>query len=148
MPQLDRDRLESLKAGILGAIATAMIFTILLLINSSILPARFEALQELRIDHLAVTELISCAIAAISGFLFGITYRYIVRSDRNPHLNSGAVAAFSLVRGLAEIDAGLHLQSHNPWWFGLVVLESFLLFAIARVALDIAIGRNWVKTFQ
>jgi hypothetical protein len=129
MPQLDRDRLESL-------------------INSSILPARFEALQELRIDHLAVTELISCAIAAISGFLFGITYRYIVRSDRNPHLNSGAVAAFSLVRGLAEIDAGLHLQSHNPWWFGLVVLESFLLFAIARVALDIAIGRNWVKTFQ
>jgi hypothetical protein len=148
MPQNDRDRIESLKAGILGAIATAVMFSTLLLINSSILAARFEFLRELRIDNPALPELISGAIAAISGFLFGVTYRYIVRSDRNPHLKSGAVAAFGLVRGLAQVDVGLHLQSHNLWWFSLVTLESVLLFAIARIALDIAISRDWVKAFQ
>jgi hypothetical protein len=148
MPQHDRDRLESLKAGILGAIATAVVFSTLLLINSSILAVRFEFLQELRIDNPGLTELIGGAIAAISGFLFGVTYRYVVRDDLNPHLKSGAVAAFGLVRGLAEVDAGLHLQSHNLWWFSLVTLESVLLFAIARIALDIAISQDWFKAFQ
>jgi hypothetical protein len=148
MPQLDSDRIESLKAGILGALAAAAMFSILLLINNSILAVRFEFLQELHIDHLALPELISGAIAAMSGFLFGVTYRYIVRGDRNPHLKSGAVAAFGLVRGLAEVDAGLHLQSHNLWWFSLVTLESVLLFAIARVALDTAISRAWIKAFE
>lgn len=145
---LQNDRLESFKAGILGAFTAAVVFSILLLINSSILAARFEVLRELRIDNPALPELIGGTIAAISGFLFGVTYRYIVRSDRNPHLNSGAVAAFGLVRGLAQVDAGLHLQSHNLWWFVAIAMESILLFAIARVALDIAIGRDWVKAFQ
>jgi hypothetical protein len=132
----------------LGAIATTVVFGTLLLINSSILAARFEFLRELRIDNPALTELIGGAIAAISGFLFGVTYRYIVRDDRNPHLKSGAVAAFGLVRGLAEVDAGLHLQSHNLWWFSLVTLESVLLFAIARIALDFAISQGWIDTFE
>jgi hypothetical protein len=148
MLQLDSDRIESLKAGILGAFSSAVMFSILLLINSSILAARFEVLQELRVVNLSLTESIGGAIAAISGFLFGVTYRYIVRSDRNPHLNSGAVAAFGLVRGLSQVDAALHLQSHNLWWFVLGTLESILLFAIARVALDMAIARGWVKAFQ
>jgi hypothetical protein len=148
MPQHDRDRIESLKAGTLGAIATAVMFSTLILINSSILAARFEVMQELRIDNPALPELISGAIAAISGFLFGVTYRYIVRGDRNPHLKSGAVAAFGLVRGLAQVDVRLQMQSHNLWWFSLVTLESVLLFAIARIALDIAISRDWVKAFQ
>ncbi len=145
---LQNDRLESFKAGILGAFAAAVMFSILLLINSSILASRFEVLRALRIDNSSLLELISLAIAAISGFLFGVTYRYIVRSDRNPHLNSGAVAAFGLVRSLAQVDTGLHLQSHNLWWFVAIAMESILLFAIARFVLDIAISWGWIEAFQ
>lgn len=65
---LQNDRLESFKAGILGAFTAAVVFSILLLINSSILAARFEVLRELRIDNSSLLELISLAIAAISGF--------------------------------------------------------------------------------
>ncbi|HEY9880926.1 MAG TPA: hypothetical protein V6D29_20880, partial [Leptolyngbyaceae cyanobacterium] len=46
---------------------------------------------------------VSTAIAAVSGSLFGITYRYAVRRDRNPQLRAGVVLAFSVVRGLAQV---------------------------------------------
>jgi hypothetical protein len=143
----ESDRIESLKAGTCGALAAAITFSALLVTNSSILAVGFELLRELRVDNLALTEAIGLAIAAISGFLFGVTYRYIVRGDRNPHLQSGAVLAFGLVRGLAQVDAGLHTQA-NLWLLGVAALESILLFAIARLALDLAIGRGWVKVFQ
>jgi hypothetical protein len=68
-----------------------------------------------------------------------MTYRYIIRTDRNHHLKSGAVLAFGLVRGLAQVevtDFALDRLLLN----GVLVVESLLVFAIARYALDYALA--------
>lgn len=53
----------------------------------------------------------SGAIAFFSGLLFGVTYRYLIRSDKNPQLKAGGVLAFGLVRGLTQIELGWNSHS-------------------------------------
>ncbi len=96
------------------------------------------------------------AIALISGFLFGVTYRYIIRQDDSTHLRSGAVLAFALVRGLARLDQRGLGSPLREWgllqaelFLVLVLLgQSWVMFAIARWALDIGLRRGWLQSFQ
>ena len=102
------DRLESFKAGFLGAIASIFAFfaiailhhflqdflTGVQLVNSFVLGNPFILLLKL-------------GMIGFSGFLFAVTYRYIVRRDRNSHLKSGAILAFACVRSFAAIDRDL-----------------------------------------
>jgi hypothetical protein len=132
------DRLESLKSGMVaGSMA-----------------AGTEAAIQLIQGISNLGESVSCgldfgfgmdvAIAALSGFLFGVTCRYAIRKDENPHLSSGVVLAFGLVRGLAQVNG----QDLSPSIFPLVafaVLESILLFAIAYAGLSMAMRIGWVK---
>ena len=124
------ERIESLKAGGLGAIATTIGFSLLALIP----------IQPIALPLLEVQE----AIALVTGFLFGVTYRYIVRQDDNSHLREGAVLAFGLVRGLAQVESSLMAQ---PLLAGTVVLESVVMMAIACVGLEVAMRRGWLKPF-
>ncbi|EAW37425.1 hypothetical protein [Lyngbya sp. PCC 8106] len=140
------ERIESLKAGILSGSMTFLTFSLLIGFNILILANQFEVIEEIKIT-VDIRLIIRGAIAFISGFLFGVTYRYVVRSDHNPHLNSGAVLAFGLVRGLGELDGGLN-TSENGWFFVVVVAESILLFAAARIVLDWALKQGWVNTFN
>lgn len=78
---------------------------------------------------------VSALAAGITGFLFGVTYRYIARRDANPQLKSGVVLAFGLVRSLAQMDVGLAL-SGTPWAVLLLAAQSLILVAIARLSLD------------
>ncbi|MEH2209900.1 MAG: hypothetical protein V7K84_04630 [Nostoc sp.] len=89
----------------------------------------------------------SGAVATFTGFLFGVTYRYIIRSDRNPQLKAGGVLAFGLVRGLTQIELGWNSHS-TIWSFLVLAAESLLWFALAAIALDIAIQFRWVKPFS
>ena len=86
----------------------------------------------------------SGAIALISGFLFGVTYRYIIRQDQNSHLKSGAVLAFALIRGLAWVDA-MDWSLSEILGLVLPVGESVVLFAIAQLALDQALQKGLIK---
>jgi len=133
------ERLESLKAGTLAALSLCLAYSIATLGNGLLL-AELQITTDI---HL----LVRVAIASLSGFLFGITYRYIIREDQNSHLNDGAVLAFGLVRGLAQVDAGLSLTD-TLWAFAVLGLESILLFAIARFTLDWAIQLGWIKPFR
>ena len=138
------ERLESLKAGCFGGLAATIAFSIIFLLNQ-FLSQRGSELAILRSPSF-LTAAASGAIAMLSGFLFAVTYRYVIRHDRNPHLRSGAVMAFGLVRGLAQLEAGL--QSQIALLPAVVMVgESVVLFAIARVALDGAIGQSWIKPF-
>jgi hypothetical protein len=149
-PMLQAERIESLKAGVIAAaamgVALAGIWGLRLPIGPG--PTRIWWLEG--------------ASALIAGFLFGITYRYIVRQDQNSHLKSGAILAFGLVRGLAQISPmiaeGLQ-QINGPLPLdrallldvgrcGLIVLESITLFAVAQLALDQALNRSWVQPFK
>jgi hypothetical protein len=129
------ERIESVKAGSFGGLAAGMSYGLILVVDRSLLA------QNLALDFSFLWEI---AIAMIGGFLFGITYRYIIRTDRNNHLNSGAVLAFGLVRGLAQVD----IQTVDLFVNGVVVIENILLFAIARYAIDSALRWSWIIPFK
>ncbi|MGA7932336.1 MAG: hypothetical protein WCA35_02030 [Kovacikia sp.] len=139
------ERVESIKAGILGALAAGLVFGVAILMNRLLTPD-FQPLAGMFIEMDRLNWLLSGAIALLSGFLFGITYRYIIRQDENPHLRSGAVLAFGLVRGMAQIDTGWTVQK-NLLPFIVLGLESLLLFVAARMLLDLAFHQSWVKPF-
>ncbi|MEM6613393.1 MAG: hypothetical protein AAF652_14270 [Cyanobacteria bacterium P01_C01_bin.72] len=143
MPTLVKERIESVKAGIVGAGAFSiaeLLFSVARgLIFSSVFDADFTALI------FDVQWVIELAIGAVSGFLFGVTYRYVIRSDRNSHLNDGAVLAFGLVRGLALIEKNLILSELLS--LGGLVLQSIICFAIARLVLDLALARKLIKPY-
>jgi hypothetical protein len=138
------ERLESIKAGALGAV--------MLLISTAIALGFHGALQSLYSVDLSElwnlpTLAVRSAIALMSGGLFGITYRYAVRADDNAQLRSGVAGAFGLVRALAYADAG--------WPSGIAVellvlqgAEAIVEFAIAAQVLHYAMGQGWVKPFQ
>ena len=138
------ERWQSLKAGAFGAIAAALIFGMVLQLNT-LLTAQFPDLTGLLTVHSGLTVIVSGAIAKFSGFLFAVTYRYVVRQDHNPHLRSGAVGAFGLVRGLAIAE--ISWQTVSPWVLGLFLLESFALFGGIRIVLDWALSRGWILPF-
>ncbi len=145
-PQLMAERIESLKAGIIGGLSMCFAFAIASLLNTLVLAKYFQTLACLQSDlnwHLWV----SGAVASFTGFLFGVTYRYIIRSDQNPQLKAGGVLAFGLVRGLTQIELGWN--SHSTIWpFLVLAFESVLWFGIAAIALNIAIQLRWVKPFS
>ncbi|MDZ8263337.1 hypothetical protein [Nostoc sp. ChiQUE01b] len=140
------ERIESLKAGIIGGLSVCFSFAIACLLNTLVLATYFQTFVCLQSDlnwHLWVNG----AVATFTGFLFGVTYRYIIRSDQNPQLKAGGVLAFGLVRGLTQIEFGWN--SHSTIWpFLVLAAESLLSFALAAIALNIAIQLSWVKPFS
>ncbi|MCT7971512.1 hypothetical protein [Laspinema olomoucense] len=142
--ELMTERIESIKAGAIGGLSVAVAWAVTSLGNQLILSpgvdswAIFPEWQRLWL---------SGASAGVAGFLFGVTYRYIIRDDVNPHLKSGAVFAFGLVRGLAQVEVGLS-NPNSVVPVAVMASESILMFAVARVLLDAAIARHWVKPFS
>ncbi|HEY9624412.1 MAG TPA: hypothetical protein V6C78_28915 [Crinalium sp.] len=130
------ERIESLKIGVISGTATSVSFSLIALTHSLIVSSSPSLL-----DWASWPIVVSGAIAFISGFLFGVTYRYVVQAAPNPHLKSGAVMAFGLVRGLAQLDVGLQLQG-NPVLMAVQVGESVVMFAIAALILDQVIDKQ------
>ncbi|BDA66820.1 hypothetical protein RIVM261_056060 [Rivularia sp. IAM M-261] len=139
------ERLESLKAAILASFGAIFAFTIinLIQIKFSIFSSTFD-----------LHWWLSAAIVLFSGFLFGVTYRYIIRDDNNFQLKAGGVMAFSLVRGLVQADTKLAMVSDINDIFSLVLpiavllAENVFLFGLAAILLDVAIQNSWIKAFK
>ncbi|NEO99215.1 MAG: hypothetical protein F6K58_11130 [Symploca sp. SIO2E9] len=140
----DSERLESLKAGTLSAFSVMFTYSFNVIGNSLVLAKQFELFALLQIDTL-FGLLVKVAIAFLSGFLFGVTYRYVIREDDNKHLKDGVVLAFALVRGLAPTEVESNLAF---CLLALLSIESILCFTIARLTLDWAIRIHWLKPFK
>ena len=132
------ERIESVKAGSLSGITAGISYVAITTIDKLMLPEYSRSLISLGLE---------AAISIVTGFLFGVTYRYIVRTDRNDHLNAGAVLAFGLVRGLAQLDVS-NFELNQIWIDGLIVGKSILLFSIARYLLDLGLAAGWVLPFS
>jgi hypothetical protein len=132
------ERIESLKAGSLSGITAGISYVSIAMIDRLMLPEYSRSLISLGLE---------AAISIVTGFLFGVTYRYIIRTDRNDHLNSGAVLAFGLVRGLAQIDVS-RFELSQIWMNGLILGKSILLFSIARYLLDRGLAAGWILPFS
>ncbi|WP_031294175.1 hypothetical protein [Leptolyngbya sp. Heron Island J] len=141
---IDPERIESIKAGIIAAVAGIAVSLVFVGLDSLSVLAQplsqsvmFEAIQRV-------------AVAAVCGFLFGVTYRYIVRQDQNPHLRSGAVGAFALTRGLSQLEnvdlSALVLSGVVS--LAIPLVESFGLFLAIRLVLDFGLKQQWLKPFM
>lgn len=136
------ERVESLKAGLVGAVAATGVFGIGTLIEVNHTAWFDQTGHTLALNLISSSILFQASVALLSGFLFGVTYRYVVRNDRNSHLQSGAVLAFGLVRGLAQVDL---TDAYSLAGFKL--LSSLLLFGVAARLLDWLMQRGWLKQF-
>ncbi|MEW6498901.1 MAG: hypothetical protein AB1589_41380 [Cyanobacteriota bacterium] len=145
-PNLSAERIESLKAGTLAALSFTLTYTLISVGNSLVLAESFPQLAALQITT-PVDLLIRAAVAWLSGFLFGVTYRYVIREDNNPHLKDGAALAFGLVRGLAPVEGQQNLIDAF-WLLGVLGIENILCFLVARFTLDWAIYHRWIKPFK
>lgn len=138
-----QERIESLKTGVVGAIACTLAAIAFTALELSCWP---HLRPQPELGALPWASL-GWAIAAATGFLFAITYRYVIRQDPSPHLRSGAVLAFGLVRGLAQVEMGEAFQGEALLLL-LSLGESLGLVAIARVILDRGLAQGWIKPFQ
>ena len=127
------ERIESIKSGLLSALALTGVSAVGSVINPVFVHRPTIALE--------------IGIAAFSGILFGITYRHLVGTGEDDHLQSGAIGAFALVRGLAQAEL-FWMYGENLWTIGIAIIESFVMFGIAALLLDIALQKNWIQRFK
>jgi hypothetical protein len=131
------ERLESLKAGVIAAVGTGVTFTVVWGIHRLIAEPLSVSLGQFAIK---------AAIALFSGFLFGVTYRYVIRTDQNLQLSTGAVFAFGLIRGLATVENQL-LNFQFGVNMAIAIAENIILFAGAAIVLNVAFQKSWVQRF-
>ncbi|MBD2578614.1 hypothetical protein [Oscillatoria sp. FACHB-1406] len=133
------ERIESVKVGVIGGLAFCIAYGLTVAVHTLELPV-LAAFQ----GNNTVETALCWGAAWASGFLFGVTYRYIVRDEDNPHLKSGAVAAFAIVRGVAPIELERDLSEHFLVWiiFG---GESLFCCLCAFFAIDLALRKGWVQ---
>ena len=133
---MDQERIESIKAGGVAALAGMSIGAVLVALHPSLLTSNAYILR--------------LAVATVSAFLFGVTYRYIVRTDANPHLRSGAVGAFALTRSLGQLESitPADLTLSDPLFLALPIAESFGLFMGIRLVLDWGLKQQWFQPFE
>ena len=145
LPSLVAERIESVKAGLLAAMAFTIADLIAILLNNLLFVTWRIQFRLLQVTS-GLDSLVALATALVSGFLFGVTYRYIIRNERNSHLKDGAVMAFGLVRGLALLEATVS-KSDQFWSLAILITEAIIGFAIARYGLDFALRRKFIKPF-
>lgn len=126
-PDSQADRLNSLKAAGLAGFTAIVMAAVLWLVHPT-----------------APGWPVCLAIAAVSGSLFGITYRYAVRQDPNPQIKAGVVFAFGLVRGLALGQQAGFLWPALLWLTMVACGESLVLFGGAAIALEGVHQRGWL----
>ncbi len=140
------ERIASLKAAVVGGFCAGLVSLMILVMNRVLIFDTDMTSLNLFTGMASLTLLVNGAIAGLSGALFALTYRYAVRTDNNPQLNTGVVFAFSLVRGLAQVDAGSAI-AQNFWPFLSSCGESFLIFGLTALTLTFATQRQWLTPF-
>jgi hypothetical protein len=143
------ERIESFKASIIGGLCVFIALALTGLLNVFVLN-RFSVFNTQQINIFEWHLWVSASIVLFSGFLFGVTYRYIIRTDDNLQLKAGGVMAFALVRGLAQIDiqlpcAPIIFNLNAIGANSLLLAENIFLFGLAAKGLDVAIRAGWIK---
>ena len=147
------DRLESFKAGFLGAIASVFAFFAIALLHhflQNFLTGQLISSFELGNSFILLIKL---GMIGFSGFLFAVTYRYIVRRDRNSHLKSGAILAFACIRSFGAIDRDLPTLTLLPLVqlalaIAILLLENIAWLTIVQSILETAIQHKWIAAFS
>ncbi|KAL0920812.1 hypothetical protein M5K25_009982 [Dendrobium thyrsiflorum] len=93
-------------------------------------------------------------IIFIGTALFGVTFRYTIRRDiDNFQLKTGTSAAFAIIKGLAEIEAGKPLELNLASFVShsidgaVSVSENIIIFLAAAIALDFCFKMRLLSPF-
>jgi hypothetical protein len=121
-----KERIESIQVGSISALAFLVPYLLFLIVDRVFLGESITV----------IGTFVKISGAIISGFLFGVTYRYVVRNDDNPHLKDGTVAAFALVRGLVPLQLSTDLIADSGC-LSLFLGESFICFLSSRLLLEL-----------
>ncbi len=121
-----KERIESIQVGSISALAFVVPYLLFLIVDRLFLGESITV----------IGTFVKISGAIISGFLFGVTYRYVVRNDDNPHLKDGTVAAFALVRGLVPLQLSTDLIADSGR-LSLFLGESFICFLSSRLLLEL-----------
>lgn len=143
---MDLERIESVKSGGIAALAGAGVSAVGLVLDVKL----HDMMGGTALN--GTLGIVTIAIGTVCAFLFGITYRYIVRQDKNPHLRSGAVGAFALTRGLSQLEnsdwSALSLDISTVLPLVWPIVKSFGLFLVIRLVLDYALDQRWLQEFR
>ncbi len=142
------ERIESLKAGVLAGFTFMIADLIIRLFHQKVLAINFNNFSDLltKFDDQFLWKMI--IIAGFTGFLFGVTYRYIIRTDQNSHLKDGAVFAFGLTRGLVLLESLNLVNFSDLIPYLILITESIFCFYLARLFLDLGIFYKLLNPFQ
>ena len=121
-----KERIESIQVGSISALAFLVPYLLFFTVDQLFLGESIAL----------IGAFVKISGAIISGFLFGVTYRYVVRNDDNPHLKDGTVAAFALVRGLVPLQLSTDLIADSGR-LSLFLGESFICFLSSRLLLEL-----------
>lgn len=132
------ERLESIKAASISSIVGTL---------ASLPLSLYQATSFTALALHTTIIFIGCA-------LFGVTFRYTIRRDiDNFQLKTGTSAAFGVIRGLAELEAGKHLELNKASFIShaidgvLFVSESISIFLAAAIALDFCFKMRLLSPF-
>jgi hypothetical protein len=133
------DRVESVKAAAISSIGGSLLYApfsiVLALVSSGGLTGQWEFNTDMLAIQLAV---------------FGITYRYATRNDKNENLADGVLMAFVLTRALGNVHvpefcSALPLNCGPPYGYlsssmvgdiGRNLLDSYVAYTAAKYCLD------------
>ncbi len=143
---MDPERIESIKAGGIAALTGLGVGILLVSLDMGLSNHSWIAPSP------TTASIVRMFVAIICAFLFGVTYRYIVRQDQNPHLRSGAVGAFALTRSLSQLENSALPDLGTSWSqllpLALPVMESFGFFLVLRLVLDWALSCQLIRPFR
>ncbi len=143
---METERIESIKAGILGGFCFVIAQFFCWLLNYFILLKRWDffAIFEVKLGLNLAMEV---SILFFTGLLFAVTYRYVIRSDDNSHLKDGAVFAFGFVRTLVFWELNNNL-SENILPLIIFAIETIFAFLFTRLVIDFAFDKQLIKKFN
>jgi hypothetical protein len=132
------DGAESAKAGgiaaLSGSLAAAPVKASALLASNSVISA---AMSKWEFSTLAL---------AVQLALFGVVYRYAVRSDDNDRLKQFAVVAFAMCRALSSTQVYKYIWTPDMYLqLGAYFGESVLAFGWAAAALEFAWKKGYAR---
>ena len=101
-PFTPAERIESAKVAIAGGLTAGFIALVWLLLNRYVQGELSWAVLQGGWNLANLTLLVNGAIAALSGSLFALTYRYAIRQDDNPQSRSGRESRSGTIRVQAK----------------------------------------------
>lgn len=148
------ERIDSIKSFMIGAIVGGVALAPISAVHELVFPTLAES------NGLAQFEF-DTDMGSIQAGLFSIIYRYCIREDNNPQLNSGIVGGFIIIRTLSRImvpsyctavplSCGAPLQYFD---YNMIYqcafhgIESVALFGVTAYVLDYMMKKQWIGKF-